>query len=217
MYTKDDIIILFSGGRDSTLTTVYSAEQFHHLSLVTIKSVNLTELENVYKRLKELQPLIHDKSSWELYKKIETIPLKRLKKITCLPCQAYYVALAMCLCKDRNIPILGVGYVGYQKCWEEQSDYAKESLRNYLRKKNIELYLPVENINSKEEAKRRLASFGLSEESKEQKCLKAKFNQTLQDTEKREQIDEWIPAIETIYNLLQDKYFTTRIDIIEDL
>ena len=218
MCTKDDIIILFSGGRDSTLATVYAAKQFQHLSLVTIKSVHLIELENVYDRLKELQPIVYDKCSWELYKKNESIPHSRLKNITCLPCHAYYVALAMCLCKDRNIPTLGIGYVGYQKCWEEQSDYAKESLRNYLRKKNIELFLPVEHIYSKEEAKKQLSSVGLCKESKEQKCLKAKFNRPLRnDSEKREQIDEWISVIDMTYNILQGKFFTTRIDMIEDL
>lgn len=212
---NEKCILLFSGGRDSTLSSVLLSKQFEYIHLITIKSVHLKGLENVYTRLKILQPFLQEKCSWELYRKIENIPLKRLKITTCLPCHAYYIALLQCLARSQNIKNVSLGYVGYQNCWEEQSPYAKKSLREYLANKGINLILPVEDIQTKDDMKQALKDLGLPEEASEQKCLKSSFNIPLNPSEIEEQVDAWILSIEQIYKIIQEKYTSTLIDTLK--
>lgn len=209
---KQKCILLFSGGRDSTLSAVYLARRYEYLYLTTVKSVHLKGIENVYRRLGELQPFLKGKCTWELYRKIENLPVARLRPTTCLPCHAYYIALMQNLAVAGKIENVSLGYVGYQNCWEEQSEYAKQSLRRYLEEAGLNLLLPVEQIARKEEMKELLKEQGLTEDALEQKCLKSSFNVRLEETEIREQVDAWIASIREIYLLLRGKYAFTLAD-----
>ena len=55
---KEKCLLLFSGGRDSTVSAVLLSNEFDSINLITIKSVHLYGLKDVYKRLEELQPLL---------------------------------------------------------------------------------------------------------------------------------------------------------------
>ena len=209
---KEKCILLFSGGRDSTVSAVYLAKQYEYLYLATIQSAHLKGIENVYLRLKELQTFLQSKCTWNLYRKIENLPIKNLKTTTCLPCHAYYIALVQNIAISNNIRNISLGYVGYQKCWEEQSDYAKLSLRRYLDSVGLNLLLPVESVTEKEEMKQCLRELNLTEDALEQKCLKSSFNIRLKETEMEQQIDAWIDSIKSISNLISNNYNTTLID-----
>lgn len=209
---KEKCILLFSGGRDSTVSAIYLAQQYEYLYLTTVKSVHLKGIENVYQRLKELKSFVTGKCTWELYRKIENLPLNSLKVTTCLPCHAYYVALVQNIAVEKNIKNISLGYVGYQNCWEEQSEYAKQELKKYLKSEGLNLILPVENVASKSEIKKILKKFELTEDALEQKCLKSIFNVHLDDSEIKDQVDAWIETIKNTYKLIRDSYSSTIVD-----
>ena len=210
--TEKKCLLLFSGGRDSTVSAVYLASQYDYLNLITIKSEHLVGAKNVYKRLEELKPILKDKCTWEFYQKMESIKVQHLKPTTCLPCHAYYIALMQNIAISNNIQNVSLGYVGYQNCWEEQTEYAKLSLKKYFEEIGLNLLLPVENIKEKEEIKRELKKNGLSEKSLEQKCLKATYNLHLKVSEIEEQINIWISEIKRLSVILKENYKSTQID-----
>ena len=209
---EEKCVLLFSGGRDSTLSAVCLAKKYRYIYLTTVQSIHLHGIENVYLRLEELQPYLRGKCTWELYRKIENLPINSLKITTCLPCHAYYIALVQNLAIAKNIKNISLGYVGYQNCWEEQSEYAKEALRKYVKEIGLNLVLPVESITEKDEMKQQLKILGLTENALEQKCLKSAFNVHLKDSEIKDQVDAWIDSIKDTYNLIRDNYDLTLID-----
>jgi len=209
---KEKCLLLFSGGRDSTVSAVLLSNEFDSINLITIKSVHLYGLKDVYKRLEELQPLLKKKCKWELYEKIENIELKQLKETTCLPCHAYYIALLQRIAVSRGIKNISLGYVGYQNCWEEQSEIAKKALKNYFEEIGLNLILPVETIINKDNIKNKLREYGLTESALEQKCLKAGFNVPLNSSDIKDQVEKWISSIKETYTALDNKFQHSLID-----
>ena len=210
--TNEKCLLLFSGGRDSTVSAVLLSNEFDYINLITIKSVHLLGIKDVYKRLEELHPLLKNKCTWELYEKIETIQLKNLKVTTCLPCHAYYIALLQQLAVSKGIKNISLGYVGYQSCWEEQSEIAKKALKKYFKEIGLNLILPVEKISNKDNIKNKLREYGLTENALEQKCLKASFNVPLNSSDIKDQVELWISSIKEIYIALDEKYKLSLID-----
>lgn len=212
-----ECLLLLSGGRDSTVSSNYIAEQYDHLTLITVQADYLTKIEDVYLRLEELKlkPALKNKCTWKLYKKIEDIQ----ESTTCLSCHAYYIALAQNIAMSNNIQDIALGYSGYQNHWEEQSEYAKISLKKYFKEIGLNLLLPVEHIIEKDDILKELKKCKCCEDSKEQKCTRiAKRDANyrhLTGTELNKAVDSWIPEIRRLSKILKEKnYESTCIDTV---
>lgn len=186
-------LLLFSGGRDSTLAAVRLARSAPGpLLLVTISSSHLIGIDRVKRRLQELSPALPPGTTWQCIAQptLESTFSEAFGN-TCLPCQRDYVAVGAHVARSRQIPRLALGYASYQSDWPEQHSTAIERLRGRLQAAGLELSIPVYNLTSRAEAEAELSSLGLSTDALEQKCLKQINNIRLSDEALVRHLDNW--------------------------
>jgi hypothetical protein len=185
-------LLLFSGGRDSTIAAIRIAQRGDPLVMVTVVSGHLYGLEKVRQRLTELKLHLPDGTLWLCV----TQPKLRNQfgaqfSGTCLPCQRDYVAVGASLAFTHGISRLALGYTSYQSSWPEQHPIAVERLKARMKLAGLEVIFPTYDIKSKEAAQTELAHYGLSTESLEQKCLKQVTNIRLSDDALLEHLSHW--------------------------
>ena len=183
-------VLLFSGGRDSTLAAIRLANEGFALVLVTVTTNYLVGLEKVLQRLSELAGLLPSSTQW-----IHVVPGKSFTesdaKESCLPCQQKYVVIGMRLTDIVEAQDIALGYSGYQSNWIEQSQRAVNNLTDIANSQALHLHLPVYDVSSKEEMVAALRSYNLTDQALEQKCLRQQLNPKLDDTTVRHQLDIW--------------------------
>jgi hypothetical protein len=207
-------VLLFSGGRDSTIAAVRLSEEFERLVLVTVTTDHLVALQNVRRRLAELKTHLPPGSQWIhavinserlVEAPLSTIEIGFSVKMdnaleSCLPCHLSYFQTALIVASWQDARYLAVGYTSYQSHWLEQTPYAITRLRETLDHAGMELLLPSHDLNSKEEAQAFLREYKLSDASLEQKCLKQQFNDTdISPDAARKEIDAWSSALERAF------------------
>ncbi len=188
-------VLMFSGGRDSTIAAARLSKSFGRLLLVTVSSGHLTGLENVRRRVAQLRTLLPQGSEWMQVAQPALPVVEPFAYRTCLPCQHAYIATGALIAKGEGIADLAMGYAGYQGAWPEQTPYATAGAARVLRKEGIRLRLPVYDLRSKEEALAELARLGLGPESLEQKCLRQESNVDLDGAALKEETDRWLASI----------------------
>lgn len=194
---KKHCILMFSGGRDSSLAAVQLHEEGYELTLLTVASDHLTGVQAVKRRLHELKHHLPSSTKWLLIKQPkELLTDVSFYEQTCLPCHHAYVVIASALAVSLRARFLAFGYVGYQNGWPEQTPLATARLGSLLAKYGTELLLPVYDLGSKEAVLRKLAEAGLSTESLEQKCSRQVTNVELSQELLEQQISLWEGAIE---------------------
>ncbi len=193
----DQVLLMFSGGRDSTLAALRLSDAGHPLKLVTITAGHLFGLNNVERRLREITPMLPAKTEWL---QIVQPPLAGTQhffhKRTCLPCQSAYVITGTNVARQMGINKIAFGYASYQAGWPEQGLQATVALQNTLAKYGFELTLPAYDIASRASAMDELKARGVSELALEQKCSRQVTNVTLNGLELSQQIEAWTTAIE---------------------
>lgn len=195
MRTGDGCVLLFSGGRDSTLAAVRLAPRFRRLLLVTATSEHLVGIERVEARLAQLEGILPRGAEW-LHIAIPVMPFREtLSYATCLPCQRAYIVAGAVIAGDRGMGDIATGYSGYQNTWPEQTPYAVARLGGLLAGHGLRLHLPVYDLISREEAMGALARAGLAAESCEQKCLRQADNVAIDGDILRAETDRWIAGI----------------------
>lgn len=166
-------VLMFSGGRDSSISAIRLASSFDRVVLLTVTSSTHVGIERVEQRIAELQRILPRKSVW-VHANASSIAKQdhaaELWAETCLPCSITYTYYGARLCKILNTRFLGFGYVKYQAQWIEQTSEAIEILGSRLDRVGIELLLPVSNIQSKDEARLELLNNTLSPKALEQQC-----------------------------------------------
>lgn len=188
--TKRTCIVMFSGGRDSTLAAVRLAQNGNRLVLVTVTSGGLTGIERVSRRFNELHALLPNDTCW-VHVRFPEDSDRASKEKTCLTChQAYIVAGAM-VADKFNAKHIALGYSGYQAGWAEQTPYAIGKLNEVLSSNGFALVLPVTNILQKEDALQELRSNGLTEDSLEQRCVRQIVDPCLIAEELHQEVDQW--------------------------
>ncbi len=188
--------LLFSGGRDSSLSVIKLSSFFNELMLITITSDHLYGIEQVKERLEELSSLLTIRLNWVLVRQEINITTNYGSFLpTCLPCQSEYISIGTKFCIENGINHLGLGYASYQSVWPEQSPEAISILHNILNKYGITLELPVYDIDSKEEAINLLEHHGLSPFSLEQKCQRQETNIELSQSELNIELSKWEKSI----------------------
>jgi hypothetical protein len=134
------VILMFSGGRDSTLAALRLHRAGYSLKLITITADHLFGLNSVERRLHEIAPLLHPDTEWL------QIPQPALRgtqhlfhQQTCLPCQSAYVVTGVNMARQSSARKLALGYASYQAGWPEQGPQAKVVLEHTLKQHDIEL------------------------------------------------------------------------------
>ena len=199
-------VVMFSGGRDSTLAALRLFEQRYRLVLVTVTSEHLTGIQQVERRLDELRSRLRMSATWihVVQPSRFTLAMQPAHR-TCLPCHAAYSGLGLRLALDNGATSVAFGYTDYQSNWLEQTPQAIQLLRQHMRKEGVELLLPVRGLSSKVEAIRELQLAGVSHDALEQKCLVQQFNETLCPAEIATELDRWDHALEQTFQLAKSE------------
>jgi predicted subunit of tRNA(5-methylaminomethyl-2-thiouridylate) methyltransferase len=209
---KRPCVLMFSGGRDSTLAAARLADGGHDLVLVTVSSGHLQGIESVRQRLAELCRILPRDTSWvRIQQPAELRTDTSFYERTCLPCHHAYVVVAVATAMKLNAEALAFGYAGYQNSWPEQTPLAVNRLRAIAQRHKIELLLPVYELASRDDALIELKARGLSASALEQKCLVQVNNVTLDPEHLAQQIALWEAAIEASLTSLHQ----IEIDVLE--
>ena len=203
----DSCVLMFSGGRDSTLAAVRLANSGKKLILSTVSSEHLEGISAVEQRLIELKRYLSEDTLWILYADTGlTAPGLNLAPNTCLPCFLKYTSLGVITARKFNTPSLSFGFTKYQSEWPEQTRYAVEKFRTVLNEFSINLEIPVYNITTKEKAIEELEGLGLTISALEQKCSRQIMNKEISLALLEKAIDEWTTALHLAVssNLLLD-------------
>ena len=194
--TPTQCVLMFSGGRDSTLAALRLHAQGYKLTLVTVSSDHLFGLDAVRERLREIGRILPPDTRWLRVRQPEGLRTDTsFYEMTCLPCHHAYVVVAAAVAMYLGAEILAFGYAGYQSTWPEQTPMAICRLKEILRREEISLILPVYDLSSREEALDELKGHRISQDSLEQKCMQQINNVTLTDEKLSKQITLWERAI----------------------
>lgn len=200
-------VLMFSGGRDSTLAALrLSAAGFAPI-LVTVSSGHLYGIEAVRKRLGELKRLLPSNVEW-IHVRQPTDLLGRLRftSRTCLPCQHAYVVVAAAIAQKYGAKYLAMGYASYQGGWPEQTPPATKLLKAALGEANLSLALPCYDLTTKQAAIDLLTKHGIANTSLEQKCLQQVNNVTLDEVTLGAELEIWGAALrQSLHNLVSVK------------
>lgn len=196
-------VLMFSGGRDSSLAAVRLMKAGYTISLVTITSDHLFGIEAVEMRIIEMRGLLSARTDWKVIQQPPVLHTDTsFYKETCLPCHHAYVVVGFAVARALGASSLSFGYAGYQNHWPEQTPYAVERLRAIAKRHDMELLLPVYDVRSQESAESLLKNSGLSSRSLEQKCIRQINNVTLSPDELEAQVSLWEQAIEASIGVL---------------
>ncbi len=198
--TGRDCVLMFSGGRDSTLAALRLSRQQYRLLLLTVTSEHLSGIHSVIRRLNEFRLKFPTRATWlHVVQPSHLVPEMKTGHRTCLPCHAAYSGLGLRFALDNNMSNIAFGYTGYQSTWIEQTPQAIEILRRSLRAHGVDLLLPVSDLPSKADAIRELRLAGLTPDALEQKCLVQQLNNTLPSDELTTELHRWSQALEQVF------------------
>jgi hypothetical protein len=206
-------VLMFSGGRDSSLAALRLAASGPAPTLVTISSDHLFGLEAVRIRLRELRRFLPGSTRWlRIDQPRQLATDTSFYEQTCLSCHHAYVVAAAAVGRSLGATRLAFGYTGYQSDWPEQTPLATGRLGAVLADYGIRLELPVFDLTSREEVQAQLERAGLSPEALEQKCSRQVTNVKLDDVRLAAQIALWENAIRCSMDALD----TIPMAIVED-
>lgn len=196
-------VLMFSGGRDSTLAALRLREIGFSPILVTVSSSHLFGIDSVRKRLVELKRHLPEKTVWiHIQQPKDLLGRLQFTSKTCLPCQHAYVVVAAAIAKQHGASYIAMGYASYQGGWPEQTPAATKLLRGALNDAGLSLILPCYDLPTKQAAIELLTSHGVANRSLEQKCLQQVTNVTLNDAALEAELDIWGAALrQTLHDL----------------
>lgn len=190
-------LLMFSGGRDSTVAALRLSQSGACSPLITLTSGHLRGLTNVRQRARELASRLPIETPWIVIKQPHELRTDTtFYKQTCLPCHHAYVVASAFIAKALGVKRIAFGYAAYQGKWPEQTPTAISALTRTLSKHGIELCLPVKDLASKDAAMSELVAAGLSAEALEQKCMRQVSNIELTEEVLIAQVALWERAID---------------------
>lgn len=191
-----EVILMFSGGRDSTLAALRLHDAGHRLKLVTVTAGHLFGLNNVERRLRELASMLPEDTEWlQIVQPALRGTQHFFHRQTCLPCQSAYVVTGVNVARQMGAGTIALGYARYQAGFPEQGPQATLVLQRTLMAHGLILTLPVYDIASRAIAMLELKTRGVSELALEQKCTRQVSNVELEGVELSQQLDLWAKAI----------------------
>lgn len=173
-------LVMFTGGRDSTLVAVHLMLQGIPVHLYTassgcslhreILSHRVSELENRFGDLVVCHHIADISGSFRTLaiETIETDILQDRKNLVLLGEKIAIHAHIIDYCKRNNITTINDGITLYQKEFPEQRQVAKEYFVNFMKSYGIEYRSPIYNFaKSQDDVKYRLLQAGISTKSLE--------------------------------------------------
>ena len=188
-------VLLFSGGRDSTIAAVRLGSQAYRQTLLTVSSPDMVGLSSVLSRLEELAKVIQP-FDWYNVVLEDHAPEHVGQFPNCFACQHAYLAVAARVARQVGTDEISVGYSGYQAHWPEQSRLAIESLISIFAGFGYRCTFPVYDLTSKQDAENELAQAGLSTRALEQKCIRQIIARELPEAEISHLVTTWGRALE---------------------
>jgi predicted subunit of tRNA(5-methylaminomethyl-2-thiouridylate) methyltransferase len=205
-------VLMFSGGRDSSVAALRMYERGILPILVTISSWHLTGIDRVRERVNEIRQRMPADIPWLILRQpVELRTDTSFYEQTCLPCHHAYVVAGAVVAAKAKIKTLAFGYAGYQSEWPEQTPLAVERLASVLKRHEIELALPVYDLTSRSQVLQELTARGLSNAALEQKCIQQVRNVRLDRDRLVQQVDLWERAIDASVSKLSE----IEIEVIE--
>ena len=217
-YLKKDVVLLFSGGRDSSLATIRLIEMGYNIHLLTFDNGATEDIARSNLRLSEFNYKIKENiitrkiiNSKELFKKIALINLEKdiasyKTNLICMGCKMAMHTISLNYCLKNKINVIADGYTYYQKDWPEQMPGAIEEIKNFHKKYGVNYINPVYDIKSKEIAKEKLAYYKLSVDSLEGKCIFGGTFSTPNETNVIEYIRDKINICDSYININSSVY-----------
>jgi hypothetical protein len=203
--TATPCILMFSGGRDSTIAALRLNNQGTPIRLVTVSSGHLVGIEKVRHRVRELQKFLPASTPWlQVRQPTDLRTDTSFYEMTCLPCHHSYVVVSGILASLQKVDRLAFGYAKYQSDWPEQTPLAVERLTKVLHRHGIRLELPAYDLNTREAAVNMLTELGLTGESLEQKCIQQISNVALSPDRLKQQVDLWERSIDQSMSRLEE-------------
>ena len=181
-------VLLFSGGRDSTLAAVDLARTYE-LALLTIRGEHLVGFGAVMTRARELCDVIPRSTEWYVAEAARAEKHDALRG--CMSCQLTAISAAIQLAKHIGASAVATGFANYQRNWIEQSAEAEVILQRALARDGLRLELPAATLDSKHAAVTALAALSLTTHSLEQKCVTQQLNPALSEEERTAALNEW--------------------------
>ena len=179
-----DLVILFSGGRDSSLAVCKLAS--HEKNLILMNCLNGTTIgtdviQTRYRDLKERFPSrIKDFVQVPIFGLFRTLAISQLERdlkcyktcLVCLGCKMAAHTHAIIFCIENDIKVIADGYNQYQSGdFMEQRPEAIEIMKNFSAEYGILYINPVYDYKNKKEVKYALYDYGISTKSLEGTCI----------------------------------------------
>jgi len=176
---NNEAVLLFSGGRDSSLAACLMANQNKKVHLLTCDNGVSIRPELADFRFKELQNTFpsHIVSrtvvpSYGLFRRIALVDIERdfqqfQKNLILLGYQLATHTEGIIFCKKMNINVLVSGFTHYESHYAEQLPEAVKALTTFADSYDIDYRVPVYEFRSVDEVKFRLLDFGVSTKSLE--------------------------------------------------
>lgn len=176
---QDDAVVLFSGGRDSSLTACLLLNQGKKVHLITcfdgallnmdIADYRYREIENAFPASTILRKIL---PTYGLFRRIALEDIeadfeKYKKNLIILGSQLATLSTAILYCLRNSITIIASGFTKYEATLPEQMAQAIDLFRSFALEFGIAYITPVYEYSSSDEVKYHLFDFGISTKSLE--------------------------------------------------
>lgn len=187
---KKNVLIMISGGRDSFLTICRMIALGYHVHLITYDNGCMTGTENIdllidriIKRFgsenvsvagihtiaQNIKPLLSKILYEEPVKICAEYPHLVYNQLNCLACHSVMYLHSIAYCKANNIEAIAEGARKQQEFFIELPEM-KVRFEELCNKYEIELHMPVYDLESDQDRKNELAEWGFSPKSYEPQC-----------------------------------------------
>lgn len=181
---RKGIVVLYSGGLDSTLVSAMLARKGYDLHLLTFDNGMSYGLDVSRIHVDELRELFPDveinhqiRRSAGLFKKMSILPIEEDFRnynginMACLGCKTAMFAHAIIYARTHGINLLADGFNDRQKDYPEQKRVVKQEIAEWLRRYGIEYTNPIYDGNDKRVIKAKLFDIGVLPKSIEGACM----------------------------------------------
>jgi len=188
---RSGCVLLFSGGRDSSVAALRLSREYSHLKLVTVSTEHLFGMNHVICRLGELKRHLDPATRWYhfLFEGQTETGFELL--MTCLPCHSVYLLAGLTVAADTRITDIAFGYTQYQSSWAEQSVPGRIVISEIMAQFGCRAIFPVSDVMSKEQAMAELRAHSVTELALEQKCLRQQGNKESDRSSLTTEIARW--------------------------
>ena len=230
---RQDVAIMFSGGRDS-LALYCLAMVGLHPEVPKARNIHILHMLNgmgrfpkfpkdrleIAKEILERQVPVNEKAPETSYVELDVgrlfqglwlnnyeslMPRFGGKNLVCVACKLAMHTRAILYCINNYVPVLLVGYAKRQSCYPEQTTVFMEKLADFSQSLGITTKYPVyEEFETEEIARHFLEDHGLpSTGGGERKCLFCQTLTTATENEIGDYLDYMLPRIERYVECMQ--------------